>query len=605
MKHGTIPLEELASLPNFYFPTLSWGRDKVAFYWDKTGRMELYVMDLSDREPKQVSRGEVPRALRAGFTWDRGDERIVFAKDRDGDEQHDLWQISTRDGSVEQLTSDSSCQEYPVEFSPDNRWLTVLSNKHGQLNLYKYRWGADGLEEIRLTDYPNPVFQGGLWSPDGGLIAYCVNESSDLNNIDIYVIRADGSGARRVLRVKEGSQDLVAAWSPDGRYLAFTSDAGGDNRPGLVEVGSGEVTWLGGEGVDESAVRFSPDGSQLVCLRNRESQIEPVLYDVATGGRRELSLAPGLSYWPAFVDDGKLLFTHASPTRRQELLLYDLERDHVEVLLPAEYGSIDPGVFVDCEHLYYESFDGLKIPALLYRPRDISPAEKLPAIVVVHGGPTWQWFRGFDPFAQFLADRGYVVLQPNIRGSTGYGVKFRDLNRMDWGGGDLEDVAHGARFLQSLPYVDPERLGIFGGSYGGYMTFMASVKKPELWKAAVAWVGITHLRKLYDADMEHFKYYFRMQMGYPDENATLWEERSPINYADRLRAKLLMVHGVNDPRCPVEQSRIFRDKLLELGRKEGEDFEYVEFTDEGHGSTDIQHKIRTYKLLADFMDRHL
>jgi dipeptidyl aminopeptidase/acylaminoacyl peptidase len=105
--------------------------------------------------------------------------------------------------------------------------------------------------------------------------------------------------------------------------------------------------------------------------------------------------------------------------------------------------------------------------------------------------------------------------------------------------------------------------------------------------------------------MEHFKYYFRMQMGYPDENATLWEERSPINYADRLRAKLLMVHGVNDPRCPVEQSRIFRDKLLELGRKEGEDFEYVEFTDEGHGSTDIQHKIRTYKLLADFMDRHL
>ena len=598
-----IPLEELAKLPNFYFPTISWERDRLAFYWDTTGRMELYVMDLSERKPKQISHGEVPRALRAGFVWDRQDATIVFAKDHDGDEQHDLWQIDVSNGKAHQLTNDPKCQEYPVEFSPDNQWLVVLSNKRGQLNLYKLR--LSDKKSVQLTDHPNPVVGGGFWSPDGEHIAYCTNESGDLNNVDIYIMTSDGSGQRRLLRVREGSQEEVAAWSPDGRWLAFTSDASGDERPGLLDVNTGEVRWLGEAGLAESAVRFSPDGKYLACLRNHESQIQPALYEIQTGRRKELKLSPGVTFWVDFADDQKLLLTQAGPARRQELLLYDLSRDRSELLLPAKYGSIDPKAFTQCEHIYYSSFDGRKIPALLYRPQEIFAKEKLPAIVLVHGGPTWQWFRGFDPYAQFLVDHGYVVLQPNIRGSTGYGVEFRDLNRMDWGGGDLEDVAHGAKYLQNLPFVDPQRLGIFGGSYGGYMTFMASVRRPELWKAAVAWVGVTHLRKLYDGDMEHFKYYFRLQMGDPDENRELWEERSPIRYADQLRAKLLMVHGANDPRCPVEQSRIFRDRLLELGYQEGRDFEYVEFQDEGHGSTDIQHKIRTYTLLADFMDRQL
>ncbi|MFQ5795603.1 MAG: S9 family peptidase [Candidatus Bipolaricaulia bacterium] len=599
-----IPLEELAKLPSLYMPELSWGRDKVAFYWDKTGRIELYVMDLQDRKLRQLSHGEVPRSLRAGFVWDRDDQTIIFAKDKDGNEQHDLYQIDVNTGKVKQLTDDPNCQEYPAEVSPDKKWLTVLTNKHGQLNLFKMR--LDGSEYVQLTDYKNPVFGGGIWSPDGESIAYIVNETPDLNNFDVYVLRSDGREPRRVLCVKEGSQDRVADWSPDGHLLAVTSDVSGVNRPGLLDLKSGEVRWLGEEDVDETAVKFSEKGRYLVCLRNQDSRIWPVLYDVNTGQRRDLKLPTGIAMGSDFAhDDNGLTMLFNTPTRRTELLFYDLETDGYETLLSAEYGSIDPSVFVDCEHIWYRSFDGLNIPALLYKPREIPKSEKLPAIVIVHGGPTGQWFQGFDPYAQFLADRGYVVLEPNIRGSTGYGVKFRDLNRFDWGGSDLEDVAQGAEYLKSLPYVNPKRLAVCGGSFGGYMTFMQAVKKPDLWKAASAWVGVTHLRKLYDASMEHFKYYFRLQMGDPDENAQLWEERSALNFADRLKAKLQIIHGVNDPRCPVEQSQIFRDKLLQLGYQEGKDFEYVEFSDIGHGSMDIEHKIRWYKLLVDFMDRVL
>jgi dipeptidyl aminopeptidase/acylaminoacyl peptidase len=197
------------------------------------------------------------------------------------------------------------------------------------------------------------------------------------------------------------------------------------------------------------------------------------------------------------------------------------------------------------------------------------------------------------------------VLEPNIRGSTGYGVAFRDAAIKDWGGADLEDVAAGAEYLRRLPYVDPDRVIVFGGSYGGYMTFMAVTKKPDLWRAGVAWVGITDLKRMYDSSMEHFKYFLREQMGDPDEHAALWADRSAVTFAHQLTAKLLMVHGTNDPRCPVEQSRRFRDRLLELGRVEGVDFEYVEFEDEGHGSNDIEQKIRTFRILADYLDRVL
>jgi len=548
--------------------------------------------------------GCLPLLLRAGFVWTRDDRHIVFAKDKDGDEQHDLYRIEVESGAVEQLSDHPSAQEYPAQVSPDNRWLSVLSNKDGQLNLYKF--ALDGSDYVRLTQHANPVLGGAIWSPDGKQLAYVCNETEELNNFDVYAIGADGQNGRRVLQVKVGSQDSVSDWHPDGATLAVTSDASGVNRPGLLDLASGEVRWLGEEGADETAVGFSDDGKTLACLRNRDAQIQPVLYEVETGRARALDLPAGVAQGGAFArNDRKLVVLHSTPTRRGELGLYDLETDAYETLLPAEYGSIDPEAFTDCQHVWYTSSDKLDIPALLYRPKHLEPGVKLPAIVIVHGGPTAQWYRNFNPYAQFLTDRGFVVLEPNVRGSTGYGVEFRDLNREDWGGGDLEDVAAGADYLKQLPYVDGDRLGVCGGSFGGYMTLMQVVKKPRLWKAASAWVGVSDLKRLYDASMAHFKYYFRLQMGDPETNAALWKERSALTHAEHLKAKLQIIHGANDPRCPVEQSRLFRDRLIELGYAEGEDFEYVEFEDQGHGSNDIEHKVKWFTLLADFMERSL
>ena len=612
-RHPRIPLAELCSLPSFYLPVVSWKGDRVAFYWDKTGRIELYVMDLSTREVRQVSHGEVPRALRTGFTWSRDDRFIAFGKDAAGNEQHDLYTIEVASGAVRQISSDPAAEEHAVEWSPDDEWMTVLTNKRhpsapdrpGQINLWKIR--PDGSDYVPLTSYPFPVWSGGQWSDDGKLISFTVNDDpGHLKNRDGYVIRPDGTGVRKVFSVKAGSQDLMGGWHPDSRRVAVTSDASGQNRAGILDIETGDVRWLTPEGVEEHALRFSKRGRWLAAFRNKDSEIRPILYDVQTGTARELALPAGLALGAQFFDDDqRLLVQYATDTARTSLISYDLERDTYETLLAPEYGTIAPDAFVKSEHVWYTSSDGRRIPALLYRPRDIARGEKLPALVHVHGGPTGQWFRGFDPFAQFLVDRGLVVLEPNIRGSTGYGVEFRDAAIKDWGGADLEDVAAGADYLKSLDYVDPERLVVFGGSYGGYMTLIAATKKPELWRAAVSWVGISDLHLMWEESKEHFRYFLREQMGDPEQDRALWRDRSAIEFADRLQAKLLIVHGVNDPRCPISQSRLFRDRLLALGKREGQDFEYVELTDEGHGSADIQQRIRTFTTLADYLERVL
>lgn len=599
-----IPLETLARLPSFYAPSLSWNKDKVAFYWDKTGRIELYVLDLASKEVIQLSNGQVPRSPKSGIIWTRDDQNIIFGRDVEGNEQNDQYLLNIETKEVTQLTHDPETSEYAVELSPDDEWLLLATNRFGQMNLARMEM-ANTKRYEPLTTFNSPVFFG-IWRRDGEAIVFNGNETADLINQDVYLLDLASRKSEILWRERKGSQDRVADWSPDGRYLAVTSNAAGIDRPGIFDLAHQEVTWLGESGVNEFAVSFSENGALLVCLRNQQAEIIPVIYDLEAGTSKQLQLPSGMAVDVAFVlDDRHLFLSMMTPTSRQEFMLYDLETDKYHVVLEAEYGSIDPAHFVASEHIFYPSFDEKLIPALIHIPPDIPPGEKRAAVVIVHGGPTGQFFQSFDPYAQFLVDQGYVVLKPNIRGSTGYGVEFRDSNIHDLGGGDLEDVAAAADYLKSLPFVDGERLGIFGGSYGGYMTYMALTKKPDLWKAGSAAVGITDWKLLYEDSMAHYQWYLKRLLGDPDEHQQLLADRSPINFAHQLKAKLQIIHGVNDPRCPINQAATFRDRLLALGYKEGEDFEYHELGAQGHGSADMEQKLVWYQLLGQFLAQNL
>jgi len=271
-------------------------------------------------------------------------------------------------------------------------------------------------------------------------------------------------------------------------------------------------------------------------------------------------------------------------------------------VIEAEYGSIDPATFVDAEEVSYESSDGTEIEALLYRPEGRG-REAVPAVVKVHGGPHARAVKRFDHRTQLLVNRGYAVLEPNYRGSLGRGREFKNAIHGDWGGMEQEDVLEGGRWLKDQEWVDEDRVAVLGGSYGGYSTYMQLVENPDSWATGAAWVGITDLHELFENSMPHFKTTLREQMGDPERNHDLWRERSPIEHVEAIEAPILMVHGVNDPRCPVEQARRFRDALVERrGWTEGEDFAYEELDEEGHGSTDIEQKTRALSIVADYLD---
>ncbi|MCI4352565.1 MAG: S9 family peptidase [Thermoplasmata archaeon] len=589
---------------------MSWRRDRFAYYWDGTGRIELYVRSIDRDDPRQLSHGEVPRSLRWRPIWDRSDRSLVFIRDIGGDERYDLFRIDRGSGAVHQLT-DRPADSYPTEFSPDNRWILLQSNmvgKGGRAQSNLWRVPADGGTPEQITDYESPVsifgFGTATWSPDGRQIAYSANETADPRNQDVYLCNADGTNARRVFRGGAGSHDSVAGWHPDGRRLALSSDVSGRYQSGVLDLGREAVQWFGDGRRDESPVEFSPDGRSLLTVVLDGVRVAPRMYSVASRRGQNVETEGGVVLDQEFAPDGRtVLAWYQSPVRRGEFAR--LRAGHPpETLLPAEYGSVDRSAFVNPRTVRYKSFDGRRVEALLYSPRSPRP-RSLPALVEVHGGPTGQFARFFDETTQYIVSRGFVVLQPNIRGSTGYGIEFQDLNRHDWGGGDLQDVVAGARFLASLPFVNPKRLGIWGGSFGGFMTYLATVKVPDLWHAACAWVGVTDLELLYQESREHYQYFLREQMGDPEKNRRLWQDRSAINFAERLRAKLLMVHGINDPRCPIDQARRYRDRLLALGRREGSDFEYVELGEEGHGSADIEQKLRSARVVTGFFEKAL
>lgn len=595
------PLDEFARLPNFYLPTVSWAGDRIACYGDWTGRMELYLVDATTGAREQVSDGEPPATPFSPFVWTRDDAQILFGKDHDGDEQNDLWRFDLATRQATKLTDLPKAQEYPGEVSPDGRRLSFMSNRSGQMNVWLLDLQSG--EQTPLTAFANPTGCG-RWSPDGAWLPVSANFTSDLRNADGYLMKADGSVLKRVFRTAIGVSDGLAGWHPDGRRLTVDSEVEGFGRVGVLTLEDGGVRWFGPGGIEEAGGRVSPDGRWVAAVRSDQCARIPVLYEFETGEARTFDLPPGIAGVAGFAFGGRsVILTYQSPTRRPQLLRYDLDTDETTVLIEPSYGTIDPGVFVEPRYVEYAGAGGETVTALAYVPHDTPAEAQLPAIVHVHGGPAGEFVRGFNPYSQFLVNQGFAVIEPNPRGSTGRGKRWRELNIGDWGGGDLDDICAGADWLAANAPVDPARIGIFGGSYGGYMTYFATVRRPERWKAGVAWVGITDLHAMYAESMQHFQYFLRLYLGDPEEQAELWRDRSAITHADALRAKLLMVHGQNDPRCPVSQARLYRDRLLELGRVEGQDFEYVELAAEGHGSADPDHKVRTFGLLADFMAR--
>lgn len=614
-----IPLEELASLPSFHHPTASPDGDDIALYYDISGRNELHLIDPDTGERRQISDGEVPRNARWYLKWGANGDRVFFHDDVAGNEQNDIYAMD-RTGAVETIV-ELEGQTILADVGEDAETLLVASSADGQMNLYVHTL-SDG-ETTKITEYERAV-GGGLLSPDCDRVAYATNESDDYDNQDVYVADVDGSNPRNLEIGEDGAEASPSDWSADGSKLLVSDNTEDLSRPGVYDLETDEVTWYGDLEHELSPVSFLPGDKEFVATRTRRAAAMPVVFDVETGESRELDLPEGVASvggaGEPIIDDDRVLITHTTPTDRPQLLVYDLTADEYEVLVEPEYGDVDQSAFVDAEFFTFTSdgvpesparavdhdpFDELEIEALLYD----SGERPSPLVVNPHGGPRAADYRTFDLYTQFLISRGYSVLQVNYRGSTGRGREFVEELYDDWGGAEQGDIAVGAEYvIDEYDWIDEDRIAVFGGSYGGYSAYWQMVQYPELYDAGIAWIGVTDLEDMFENTMPHFRTeLMEKYLGTPEENPELYEERSPVTYVENVSAPLLMVHGVNDRRVPVSQARIFRDALDNAGYTEGEDadYEYVELGEEGHASSDIDQKIRLFRILDDFVGRRL
>lgn len=597
-----VPLEDIGNSRGFAGVTWSADGEHVFISTNLTGRYNIWRVDADGSWPLQMTQSD---DTQSGLAASRDGKWLYFTQDNGGDEYYDLYRVPTSGGAVERITATPDLSERAmVPGGADGRIaLSVKKKSEAQSNLAVL--SPDGAVRV-LTAEADPDFE---WSPrlwaDGGQTIFVNRDKIDSTMTEIWRVDVASGKATKVL----GQDDTifrVMDVSADGEWLAVTTDAEiGRPRAGLYNLKTRQWRWLKPIARDQSALRFTRDGKALLVESSDDLRSTLVRFDLSTGAETALKLPTGINYTtgnePRSPDGKSLLVVNMAANVAGELNRYDLADDTVMPITQLALASLRPEALAGSQMVTYTSFDGTRISALVTMPANLKRDGSNPAIVIPHGGPTGKTDDYFDDIAAALASRGFIIIAPNFRGSTGYGKAFQAANYDDMGGGDLKDVIAAKQFLVQSGYVDPKRVGIFGGSYGGFMTLMAIGKAPDEFAAGVQWFGIINWRTMYRDMDEVLKAYLRSLMGTPEENPEGYDRASPLTYIANAKAPLLTIRGDNDIRVPRGQAQEVDDIL----KAKGNTVETVFYPAEGHGFRKRENQLDSLKRTVDWFERYL
>jgi dipeptidyl aminopeptidase/acylaminoacyl peptidase len=301
-------------------------------------------------------------------------------------------------------------------------------------------------------------------------------------------------------------------------------------------------------------------------------------------------------------DGARLLYNHNGASAPADLWVYQLTTGKSHQVTQSLVAGVRSEDMIEPILVHYPSRDGKwTISAFVYVPFNMVRNGQNAAIVYVHGGPTAQSVNSFNRFIQHMVNQGYMVIAPNYRGSTGYGKEFQQANLFDMGGGDLQDVLAAADFIKRTGYLDPKKIVLIGGSYGGYLTMMGVTKEPEAWAAGVPIVPFVNWFTEIQNEDPVLQQSDLATMGDPEKNKALFQDRSPIFFVDQIRAPLLLLAGGNDPRCPKEEAQ----QVVDAVKKRGGTVEYKVYENEGHGFARVENQIDAYQRVSGFLKAHV
>jgi dipeptidyl aminopeptidase/acylaminoacyl peptidase len=582
------------------------GRE-VAYIVNTSGQLNVWRQPVTGGWPSQVTTFE--RETVRGIVWAPSGEILGMA-DVDGNEQYQIFAIPAAGGAVRYFTSRPDVQyELATDgLSPDGRYLAFAGNDREPTD-------ADVLLcDIETGETRRALANGRAnapvnWSPDGRYLTVADVRSN--TDIHLWLIDTDTGQATEALPHEDAFFVLPGLWLPDSSGFYVLLDRGREFKGvALYELASGELRWVLAPEWDVDHLAMSKDGRRMVWVQNEsgESQLYVRDGDETETAQRVVGLPRGVIETMNLSPDGKTLALRinaaTAPAEIYVITLGEISARETPLLRRLTYGMLGglaPDELAAPELVRYPTFDGREIPAWLYRPRGVSEHHQGALVVSIHGGPEAQERVEYRAYYQYLLKRGIAVLAPNIRGSTGYGVSYQKLIHRDWGGAELKDIEAAAQYARSLPWVAPHRIGVFGGSFGGFATLSAVTRLPDYWAAAVDIVGPSNLLTFVRSVPPTWRRMMADWVGDPDTDTELLRERSPITYVDHVRAPLLVLQGANDPRVVKAES----DQMVERLRNQGREVEYVVFEDEGHGFAKRSNLIRGYWLAVEFLVKHL
>lgn len=573
----------------------------IAFIWDREELSDVYVMPASGGWPARVSTNRELAAYWADETpqWSPDGQWLAFTI---GGHVH----VAPAAGGLPRKVTDFAGGASSPVWMPQTAAGTPGENGRPRLLVSVERQNH---LQLLMTDcdghWPRVLVadeEGDVWdahpAPNGERVAYTFRPFDDLNRLDICVVEVS-SGQVQQLTDVAGMRNWHARWSPDGQWLAFLSQRSGYNEIWLMRGNGQDLQQLTTIGADVGEFAWSPDGRRLACTVNRGGAFDLALVSAKSGELTDVQRGKGVFAGPNWLPDGNgLVAAHEDWSKPPDLYRVALPDGGMTQLTFSNLPALAAQRLVEPERVTYQSYDGLEIPAFLYRPQNPNGA----AVVYAHGGPSSLYTFEWDILGQYLVAKGYTYLCPNYRGSTGYGLDFEKANYGSWGQGDAQDCLYAARYLAAMPEVDGERIAIYGSSYGGYMVACClSMDEEHLYAAGISKYGDANLKTSWAQCNRDLRLYTEIFLGHPRDSREVYEAGSPIHKVQNVQRPVLILHGLLDDVVPPQSSEEWAQALRQAGKR----FEYKTYAGEGHGFLKRATQLDAYERMERFLDWYL
>ena len=573
--------------------------DKLIYSSDKSGIFNIYEVDLSTNEETQLTYSKEESFFVRGYSPSTGE--VIYSADKGGNENSHIYLI--REGNSIDLTPGENTKASYVGWTKDELGMYVISNSRDPrfFDLYK-------IDIVTLNS--EMVFKN-----DSG---YNLNSISNNDNYLVLSLNLSRSEQKLFLYDVRSNQqveisDKVANFSGqnfdknDENYFYTTNYDSEFYYLMSYNLKNGERSTVYKTNWDVAFSYLSKNNSYRVTAVNEDAQNKLTIKNMSDQSDLNLIGFENMNINSVgFSEDEKLLRVSAgSPNSPGDIYTYELSTNKLNKITSNLNSNVNPEDLVNAEVIRYESFDGLEIPAILYKPHIASKKNKVPALVWVHGGPGGQSRVGYRALIQYLVNHGYAILAVNNRGSSGYGKTFYALDDQNHGEDDLQDCIWGKKWLQDQDYINPDKIGIIGGSYGGFMTMAAMTFEPEEFKVGVNIYGVTNwirtLRSI-PAYWESTRESLYKEMGNPyTEDSLRLYNISPLFHAKNIQNPVMVLQGANDPRVLQIES----DEMVQEARDAGAYVEYVLFEDAGHGFIKKEQQIEGNEKILTFLENYL